>query len=266
MSKFITSLLAILQCGLVLVTPDVFAETGQPAVAIIIDDMGERLLDGKRALSLPGKVTYAVIPNTAHALEFANFAHKHNREVMLHAPMQALNDYQPNSGVLNLHMDYNEFSDAVKSLLASVPHISGLNNHMGSLITQHPGHMSWLMQALAHNGSLYFVDSRTSPNSVADRIAGEYQLPNTRRDVFLDHQRDTAAINAQFDRMIRIAFASGTALAIGHPYPETLSVLEKRMPLLQQAGISLVNVSTIISMQQQEIKLRVWQTQTSLSH
>lgn len=263
MGKFITSLLVILQCGLALATFDIFADTGQPAVAIIIDDMGDRLLDGKRALSLPGKVTYAVIPNTTHAVEFAHFAYEQNREVMLHAPMQPLKDHQPNSSVLNLRMDYNEFSGVVRSWLASVPHISGLNNHMGSLITQDPGYMSWLMQELSQQGSLYFVDSRTSPDSVAARIAGEYQLPKTRRDVFLDHQRDTVSINAQFDRMIKIAYARGSVLAIGHPYPETLSVLEKRMPLLKQAGISLVSVSTIISMQQQQLKSRVWQTSLS---
>ncbi|GMR08679.1 MAG: divergent polysaccharide deacetylase family protein [Gammaproteobacteria bacterium] len=263
MGKLISSLLVILQCAVALATFDAFADTGQPAVAIIIDDMGDRLLDGKRALSLPGKVTYAVIPNTAHAVEFAHFAYKQNREVILHAPMQPLKDHEPNSGVLNLRMDYNEFSAVVKSWLASVPHISGLNNHMGSLITQHTGYMSWLMQELSQQGSLYFVDSRTSPDSVAARIADEYYLPKTERDVFLDNKREAAAINIQFDRMIKIALASGSALAIGHPYPETLSVLEQRMPLLEQAGISLVNVSTIISIQQQQRKSRIWQTSLS---
>jgi polysaccharide deacetylase 2 family uncharacterized protein YibQ len=217
-----------------------------PVIAVIIDDMGDRLSLGQRALALEGDVTYSILPNTPYAVKFARLAHEYGREVMLHLPMQSLDDNIPPRNCLNSNMDYPEFSAAVVRMLNSVPYISGVNNHRGSLLTQRSGYMNWFMQEVYRRGKLYFVDSRTTAATVAAGIAGQYNVPNTSRDVFLDHDRDIAAINKQYERLLRKAKKHGSALAIGHPVKETLQVLERRLPFVRLDGVRLVKVSRYI--------------------
>jgi polysaccharide deacetylase 2 family uncharacterized protein YibQ len=127
-----------------------------------------------------------------------------------------------------------------------VPYIRGVNNHMGSLLTRHPGHMAWLMDELSHRGGLFFVDSKTTGKSIAGQIAVEYKIPSLSRDFFLDpdHEKDT--LRTQFDRFIRKVNQRGYALAIAHPYPETIKFLKTHLAELKQHGIKLIPVSKLI--------------------
>jgi len=105
--------------------------------------------------------------------------------------------------------------------------------------------MDWLMRELAQRG-LYFVDSRTSADSLALEIAQQHHIPSTKRDIFLDNQRDTKTIRTQLRKALALAKARGRATAIGHPYPETLQVLEKIQPLLDEYQVELVSVSRLL--------------------
>lgn len=217
-----------------------------PAISIIIDDLGAQLSVGKRAVALPGEITYAFLPYTRHAAQLAELAHQRNREVMLHMPMQAISDNHLGEGGLMLDMTHQNFLATLKKNLQAVPHISGINNHMGSLLTQHPGHMAWLMEALSKRDELFFVDSRTTDHTVAYQIAAEYEIPAVNRNIFLDNERSKTEIGKQFERLIALAQQKGTAVAIGHPYPETIAFLEQVLPTLKQRGIELIKTSHII--------------------
>jgi polysaccharide deacetylase 2 family uncharacterized protein YibQ len=125
---------------------------------------------------------------------------------------------------------------------------------MGSRLTRQRETMQRLMRVVRNRGNLYFVDSRTTPASVAVEAARAEGIPTLARDVFLDHSRDVDAIERQFDELVRLARARGTALAIGHPYPETLAVLERRLPRLHAAGIALVPLAGLLSAARQPEK------------
>ncbi len=254
-------LLALLYTPLCLATE---TKTGSdiPAIAIIIDDLGNRYDRDKRAVLLPGQVSYAFLPHTPHSKALANLAHTLNKDVLLHLPMQSTEAEPLGPGALTLEMSARELLQTFLTSLASVPHAIGINNHMGSLLTQHPGHMQWLMQAIAERGDLFFIDSFTAAKSIAHKIANENRIPNMKRDVFLDSVRNPAAIRQQFYRLLGIAQKNGVALAIGHPYPETLSALETLLPTLPKHGIRLVPVSQLIKSDIQRIQ--TWRA--SLSH
>lgn len=234
----------------------------RPVIALIIDDLGDRLLDGQRAVELPGAVTYAVLPHTPFAERLARLAHQHGKEVMLHQPMQALNGKAMGPGGLALEMDRQQVRQVLRENLAAVPHVRGVNNHMGSLLTRHPGHMAWVMEVLDEAGGLYFVDSTTTPASVAQRVAYEHNLANARRNIFLDHEQDRGAILQQFVRLLEQAHTVGASLAIGHPYPETLEVLEALLPYLDEFGVRLLPVSEWIEHTQQQ-REKLWQASLS---
>ncbi len=240
-------------------------------VAIIIDDLGYKLKQDQRAVNLPGQVTYAFLPHTPHVKTLTETVNARGNDIMLHLPMQAMMEtFYLGPGALTSDMSEQDFRASVIDSIRSIPHIRGVNNHMGSLITSQQDSMQWLMTELAQT-DLYFVDSRTSVNTLAEKTANEYQIKNTRRNVFLDHELNRPAIEFQFERLIALAQKNGSAVAIGHPFKETLDVLEEKIPQLKAAGIRLISVSELIQQQHrirditQEKETYRWQTSLSPS-
>ena len=231
-------------------------------IAIIIDDMGRQLAAGRRVLALPGPVACAFLPHAPHTDSLARSAYARDKEVLLHLPMQAMESRRLDAGALRLDMTQRAFLTTLQDNLGRVPHVQGVNNHMGSLLTRHPGHMLWLMQALREQDGLFFVDSRTSRHTIARQIAREQAVPSVERDVFLDDDSSVQAVRTQFARLLRLARQQGSAVAIGHPHPSTLQVLEAQLPRLSEQGVRLVPVSRLV--QQQYVRDSQWRL--SLSH
>jgi len=223
----------------------------QPAlIAIIIDDIGNQLAAGRRVVALDAPLACSVMPYTVYGKVLAREAHAAGKEVMLHLPMQPMQMHRiAGPGEISLDNGAAQLRHILDQDLASVPHVVGVNNHMGSLITRHPGHMRWLMDALAERGGLFFVDSRTTEASVAYSIAREAGLPAASRDVFLDDDPSPAAVAAQFEKLRRKALQQGYAIGIGHPYPATLELLETALPeLAADPAFRIVPVSRIVAL------------------
>lgn len=216
--------------------------------SIIIDDVGNNYAQGRDVIQLPETLTIAILPDTTFAKTLAKLASKYEKEIMLHLPMQAIEHHRHSPGTLDLHMTHQEFKDTLKRNLEAVPNIRGVNNHMGSLLTRHPGHMSWLMEELASRGDLYFIDSKTTSKSIADKIASEYSIPSMTRDYFLDPEFKPEVIKHQFNQFIKRAKQRGYALAIAHPHPETIKFLKANLGQLKQNGIKLIPVSQLIQL------------------
>lgn len=241
------------------------ASAGEPGrLALIIDDLGDNFARGRAALELPGPITYSILPQTPYAGRLATMAHEQGKEVMLHQPMDSRTGNRLGPGGLTLHMTREQFIATLKANLESVPYAKGINNHMGSLLTRHPGHMAWLMEELRHHGGLYFVDSRTTSKSVALQIAGEYGLPSLSRSVFIDHTAEPLEIARQLVRLTQMAQRFGDVVAIGHPYPETVAVLKHWLEHLDILGLKLVPVSALMNEQPQRSD-RLWQASLSPS-
>jgi polysaccharide deacetylase 2 family uncharacterized protein YibQ len=249
--------------GLLVQTPATGAQPSSPAISIIIDDLGKTLADGRRALGLPGPVACAFLPRAAYTSELAIAANAAGKEVMLHLPMDSVDGRRLDAGAVTLDMTHREFVDTVEANLAAVPHVQGINNHMGSLLTRHPGHMLWLMQELQRRAPMFFVDSRTTVSTVARQVAHENGIPSTDRNVFLDNQLEAGEIEYQFDRLLRLARKYGSAVAIGHPHPQTLALLEQRLPSLKRQGIRLLPVAELIHLQHEDE--HTWQASWSPS-
>ncbi|NCF15410.1 MAG: divergent polysaccharide deacetylase family protein [Gammaproteobacteria bacterium] len=218
-----------------------------PRIAIIIDDLGYHLANGKRAIELPGTISFSFLPGSPRARVLADQAHAAGREVLLHLPLQAdsiSQNVEPSE--INLDMSQARVGTTFSEALAAVPHVVGINSHRGSLLTRHPGHMMWLMQEIAKREQLFFIDSYTTHHSVALQIAEESGVDATRRDVFLDPDRSPETVAREFERMKEVARQRGQVVAIGHPYPSTLELLERELPRLAEEGFELVNVSEIV--------------------
>lgn len=233
-------------------------ETALPAIAIIIDDIGYRHREDLEVAALPGPLTLSILPHSPHAAEMAARAAATGKDVMLHLPMEPLRnekDVALGPGALMRHMDRVEVMRTLNAALRSVPAAIGVNNHMGSLLTRELEHMRWLMESLQIHDK-FFVDSVTSERSIAADVAARTGVPNVKRDVFLDNARDARNLRAEFAELVRIARRKGSALAIGHPHPETIAMLGETLPQLERLGVRLVSVPVLLRMRGEYLPLR----------
>lgn len=217
-----------------------------PQITIIIDDLGYAFGAGRRAVNLPGPVVCAVLPQTPRGRALAELANAGGKEVLLHLPLQSVDDEQAvEPGGITLDMSRKTFAEVLARNIRAVPYAVGVNGHRGSLLTRHPGHMRWLMEEIEARG-LFFVDSYTTRHSVALDIARETGVPATRRDVFLDSDPAPLSIAREFRRLKALARKRGSAVGIGHPYPNTLDFLEKELPTLERQGFRLVGIRHLL--------------------
>ena len=226
------------------------AQSHQGKLAIIIDDIGYNLQHGRKIAELPIPITLAVLPFTPHGKFLAELGHQQGKEIMLHTPMSNEHQLPLGPGALTNEVSQSLLVNILDQNLTNIPHVKGVNNHMGSQLTQNAEVMGWLMSYLKSR-QLYFVDSRTTHKTQALNQAKAHHLPSRKRDVFLDDIRNITHIRKQLRIAIELAKTQDGTIAIGHPYPETLAVLTDLIE--NHDSIELVRVSQLLSEMKQEI-------------
>jgi polysaccharide deacetylase 2 family uncharacterized protein YibQ len=219
----------------------------RPRLAVIIDDMGRGLGIARQLAALPLPLTFAVFPRVSHSRRVAAYLRSQQREIMLHLPMEPRGwpQVKPGPGALFLEMDKDQFAQVLEEDLQTLPGIIGVNNHMGSRLTEDVAKMRILMAHLQGRG-LFFIDSRTIADSVAWQVAREAGIPTLMRDVFLDNEANEKYILGQFRVLLEVASVRSYALGIGHPYPETVKALAKLPEMAEKAGVEIVPVRELI--------------------
>ncbi|WP_367614100.1 divergent polysaccharide deacetylase family protein [Pseudodesulfovibrio alkaliphilus] len=199
-----------------------------PCMAIVIDDIGEdiRVLKGLLGLDFP--VTLAVWPNASQTREAVRLIRSSGHDLIVHFPMEPMGypAYDPGKDALFTTMSEEMIRQRMTENLDRIPDAIGVNNHMGSKFTAHAPGMQVALAELKRRG-LFFLDSLTTPKSVARATAREIGVPFYERDIFLDNVRDVSAITLQLRKAENVALKKGSAIAIGHPYPETLAALSQ---------------------------------------
>ena len=225
----------------------VVAMAGIPAIAIVIDDVGHNLSHGRRLLALPDPVALAILPHTQAAQQLADEAVQAGRTVMLHQPMENGAGLSIGPGGLYSGMSGAALRQTLQTNLDSFAHIRGINNHMGSRLTREREVMDEVMQLLEER-DLFFIDSRTTHHTQAAFAAEAAGVQHLSRDVFLDNERTAEAIGNAFNRALELARKQGSALIIGHPYPQTIAFLEQRLAgdIFEREGVRVVSVEELL--------------------
>lgn len=217
-------------------------------LSIVIDDFGYRPHQENQVLALPNTISVAVLPNAPHAREMATKAHNGGHEVLIHLPMAPLSKQPLEKDTLRPDMSSDEIDRIIRDAVGKVPFAVGLNNHMGSAMTSSLFGMQKVMQTLSHY-NFYFLDSMTIGNSQSMRAAAGTGVKVIKRRVFLDDKQNEAEIRVQFNRAIQLARRNGSAIAIGHPHPTTVRVLQQMVYNLPP-DITLVRPSSLLNEQQ----------------
>ena len=224
------------------------AQDGRPAITIIIDDMGWIHPHTEQVAALPGPLTLSWFPFAPRLPQQVADAMARGHETMLHMPMQAGSNSTAQTGPDPLRIDVApEVNLArLKAALSAVPNIVGLNNHMGTVATRDPALMD-IVAAEAHGQGLLFLDSITIPHSVALARALAAGVPAAGRDVFLDWRNDTKTVVTQCAEVEAQARKHGHCIAIGHPRPHTIQILEGWLPTLAGKGFALWPISATVA-------------------
>ncbi len=221
------------------------AFTGGPRIAIVIDDLGASVSEIEAIERFGVPITYSVLPYEKETGAVVAELTGRGEEVLCHLPMEPEGAGDPGPGALLASMSDAELVLAADRALAAVPGAVGVNNHMGSGLTANRRAMRPVLERLAEK-HLFFLDSRTSAQSVAYTQAIELGVPAAERQVFLDDVEAPQAIRAQFARLLALAQKNGVAIAIGHPHPNTLAVLADEIPKAVAAGFEIVPVSYLL--------------------
>ncbi|MBA2817699.1 divergent polysaccharide deacetylase family protein [Candidatus Pantoea persica] len=213
-------------------------------LAIVIDDFGYRPAEEDKVLQMPAAISVAVLPNAPGARQMAIKAHQSGHEVLIHLPMAPLSKQSLEKDTLTPEMSREEIARILRSTVNNVPYAVGLNNHMGSKMTSSLPGMQKVMQALSPY-NFYFLDSMTIGNSQSVQAAQGTPVKVLKRRVFLDDSQEINAVRQQFSRAVKLAQRDGYAIAIGHPHPNTVRVLQQMLPTLPP-DIALVRPSQLL--------------------
>jgi polysaccharide deacetylase 2 family uncharacterized protein YibQ len=222
-----------------------YPPAGGARVSLLIDDLGRSVADVDTLQRLGVPISYAVLPFESRTREVVEALLEQEAEILCHLPMVARNGANPGPGALSREMAADELTMGTRVALEKIPGAVGVNNHMGSGLSSDPESMRAILEVVAESG-LFYVDSRTSADSVGYQVALEVGVPAAERQVFLDSVHETETVKEQFRRLLEVGRERGTAIAIGHPTSVTLGVLEQEIPRALAAGYEFVPVSYLL--------------------
>ena len=216
-------------------------------VAIIVDDFGDRWDGYIQGFATFGKqITISILPGRQHSRRIARDFEKCGCEVLLHLPMEPeKGTYSDNRYLILTGMKPIYIQEIIAQSIDELPGISGVNNHMGSRATADRATMEIVMKQLSQH-QLYFVDSRTTPNSVAYDIARAMGVPSIQKDLFLDNELNETAIKNRLAELVQEARVHKKAVGIAHCHRITLNTLQKEIPRYRKMGVQFVSVSQLI--------------------
>ncbi|MFQ5900755.1 MAG: divergent polysaccharide deacetylase family protein [Thermodesulfobacteriota bacterium] len=216
-------------------------------IAIVIDDMGYNMDRARELLDMDIPISFAILPFLPHSTDIAREASIKKRDVLLHIPMEPKRypEEDPGEGSLLTSMSDEEILIQLIKDLDAVPFITGVNNHMGSKFSENSHKMSIVLTVIKTK-ELYFLDSKTTPDTTGYKLAVEMGLQALDRQVFLDNDQDVEYTLKQFEELIKIAKEKGSAIAIGHPHSTTIAALKEVIDKFEEEGIEVVPVSSLL--------------------
>lgn len=217
----------------------------QKAVVIVIDDMGISMKRTADIISLKAPITASFLTYARHLDKQIQSSINSGHEIMVHVPMEAKTAVDVAPDVLTTQMSGNEIKSNLIEMLKKFKNVKGINNHMGSKLTEDYNRMKSVMEILKEQG-LYFLDSKTSPESTAEKAAKDIGIAYAHRHVFLDNKNDKAYILGQLTKVENLADKNGYAIAIGHPKTQTYAALKEWLPSVNKKGIKIIHLSEVM--------------------
>ncbi len=217
-------------------------------VAIIIDDVGHSKPAARPFIEMDHPVALSFLPGRPFSRDLAAEAQERGKTILLHLPMEPVGypGVDTGPGAILLSHTREEIREVLESDISSVPGIVGINNHMGSRATTDPRVMETVLDIIGEKG-LFFIDSRTTPETIALELARELDIPSASRDVFLDNELIPSAIDARTSELLELAEKKGWAIGIGHANKETADALERMARKAGKRNIQWISLESLVA-------------------
>lgn len=215
-------------------------------LCFVFDDGGQNLEQLKKFLALPFPITVAVLPQITHSVEAAQMVRNSGNEVILHQPMQSVNNnINPGPGAITPDMTEDQIIAQLFINMEQISPIAGMNNHEGSGITADAQKMEIILQTASEYG-IYFLDSRTNVETKVPYVAGELGYSYYERNIFLDNEKTRQNALSELKKGLAIANKSGSVIMIGHIWSADFlpQLLQEAYPELKAQGYTFSVVST----------------------
>ena len=211
----------------------------KPKVAVIIDDFGNGQNGTEEMLSLPVKITVAIMPFLPTSHRDAELAHKNGYDVIVHIPMEPKHGKASwlGPGAITSELSDTEVRKRVEDAIDDIPYAIGMNNHMGSLITGDERIMSVVMQVCLERGLIY-IDSSTNYRSIVGKLANQMGMPPVANHIFLDDVHTISHISRQLKAVELWAKDHHYCVTIGHVSTEgdkTVQSLKAQIPHMKDS-------------------------------
>ena len=235
------------QMTFVLLRTTVSKKASSPKIAIVIDDLGGEKKISQELLQWNLPITFSILPFTPYCKTLAEEIHRRGREVILHLPMEPYGypEVKAGEGVLLQEMDESKLIGQLSKDLEAVPYIKGVSNHMGSRMMEDPEKMRIILSELKRR-RLFFLDSRTTPQTVGLQVAQSIGLKAMERSLFIDHSSGEEDIKRKLEQLTQLSLSTGKAIGIGHPHPSTVTSLKEMIPKMREKGIEIVPLSALM--------------------
>lgn len=229
-------------------------EVREQKLAVIIDDLGNGMKGTEEIMSMPVKLTVAIMPFLPTTEVDARRAHEQGHDVLLHLPMEPKhgNPKWLGPGAILSNLTSEEVRNRVEAAIDNVPYAIGINNHMGSKITGDERVMSIILDICRERG-LFFIDSRTNYRSVVPKLAEVKGMPEVHNEIFLDDLHTEQHISGQLRKVQEKLMQGGRCVTIGHVGTQgmkTATVLKQFIPQFQKQGVTFVGISDLVREQQ----------------
>ena len=214
-------------------------------LVFVFDDGGQNLEHLKKFLELPFPITVAVLPQITHSVEAAEMVRKSGNELMLHQPMQSVNEnINPGPGAITPDMTEAQILSQLFVNINQIAPIAGMNNHEGSGITANADIMAMILQMASENG-IYFLDSRTNVETQVPYVAKELGYSYYERNIFLDNEKTRENALAELKKGLALANKNGSVIMIGHIWSADFlpALLKEAYPELKEKGYTFSVVS-----------------------
>ncbi|MBI5183868.1 MAG: divergent polysaccharide deacetylase family protein [Nitrospinae bacterium] len=227
--------------------PRVKRYTTKNSVAILIDDIGWERNRAEEFLKIDAPISFSILPHLPLSETIAEEINRFDRDILLHLPMEphGYPHTDPGIGAIMSNMRVEDLEYELTKDINSVPYIIGINNHMGSKVTEDKNIMRIILKMLQKR-DLFFLDSITSSNTVAFKVARDMGIKSAQRKLFLDNIQEIDYIKRQIMRLGEIAKRDGSAIGIGHPHKVTAAALREMIPELRKEGIDIIPISRMV--------------------
>ncbi|HRW30946.1 MAG TPA: divergent polysaccharide deacetylase family protein, partial [Emcibacteraceae bacterium] len=215
---------------------------GNAEIILVIDDLGIVKGTTKQMIEMNVPLTLSFLPYATEIATQVNEAYLRGHDILVHIPMEPKGNADPGPHALLSSSSADNQMESIDYNLGQFSNYIGINNHMGSRFTEDEEAVNRFLDVIKTKG-LLVLDSKTTANSRLEKLAIEKNIPVTDRDVFLDNEQDINYILGQLGKLERIAKRDGSALAIGHPYAQTVAALKEWIPTLADKGITIIPIS-----------------------